>query len=110
MLLRAGEVVAGPAKPRSGGRGCVPSIWARGPRPAGAPAGRHGGQNGLDLTAADPVLTLTAGEPVPDAVVRTGPAGRAQSAARAATEWPWRWWVADSPGGLDVSARGSSRA
>ena len=97
VLLRAGEVVAG-ADEAARRRPDVRRIdWARGPARLARLLGITGAQNGLDLTAGGPVLTLLPGERVADDDVRTGPRVGLNPRLGAAAEWPWRWWIADSP-------------
>ena len=97
VLLRAGEVIAGADEAAKRRPGVRPVDRARGPARLARLLGVTGEQNGLDLTAPNPVLTLTAGESVAEADVRTGPRVGLNPRLAAATEWPWRWWIADSP-------------
>jgi DNA-3-methyladenine glycosylase len=97
VLLRAGEVVAGEAEAvvrRPGVRGVD---RARGPARLARLLGISGEQNGLDLTLGGSVLTLLPGAPVADDNVRVGPRVGLNPRLGEAAEWPWRWWIADSP-------------
>jgi DNA-3-methyladenine glycosylase len=97
VLLRAGEVVGG------GDEAALrrPSVrridWARGPARLARLLEITGEQNGLDLTRGGPPLTLLPGAAVSDAEVRVGPRVGLNPRLGDAAEWPWRWWIADSP-------------
>jgi DNA-3-methyladenine glycosylase len=97
VLLRAGEVVAG-AGEAARRRPEVRAVdRARGPARLARLLGISGAQNGLDLTVGGPPLTLLMGEPVAEADVRVGPRVGLNPRLGDAAQWPWRWWVADSP-------------
>jgi DNA-3-methyladenine glycosylase len=100
VLLRAGEVVGGPAS-EAAAAARRPSVRrndrARGPARLARLLGITGEANGTNLTLGRPPLALFAGEPVPDENVRTGPRVGLNPRLGEAFMWPWRWWVADSP-------------
>ncbi len=100
VLLRAGEVAGGTASQAEAARRRPrdrPVDRARGPARLARLLEITGSANGLDLTRGEPPLTVLAGAAVPDEAVRTGPRVGLNPNLGPAAEWPWRWWVADSP-------------
>jgi DNA-3-methyladenine glycosylase len=91
VLLRAGSVVEGAETVMSRRPGARARDLARGPARLCTALAIGPDRNGVDITHAP--LFLTAGEPVPDALVRTGPR---VGVARAA-DLTWRYWIADDP-------------
>ncbi|HEX4429812.1 MAG TPA: DNA-3-methyladenine glycosylase [Frankiaceae bacterium] len=96
VLLRAGDVVAGADEAALRRPGVRRIDWARGPARLTRLLGVTGVQNGLDLTAGGPPLTLLPGAPEADDNVRVGPRVGLNPRLGEAAEWPWRWWIADS--------------
>ncbi len=94
ILLRAGEVVRGTqiaAQRRPTARG--PAEFARGPARLAASLGLGRDQDGTDLCAADSVVQL---ESMPARASRHVLTGRRVGIA-AATDRPWRFWLAAEP-------------
>ena len=90
VLLRAGRVVAG-ADVAAGRRpGSSARDLARGPARLCKALGIDGSVNGTFLGS--PVV-VSAGEPVPDALVATGP----RVGVTGDAERPWRYWVEGDP-------------
>jgi DNA-3-methyladenine glycosylase len=95
VLLRAGEVLSDPGvahvrRPTARGRDAE---LARGPARLCTLLGIGREQNGVDVLDPASPVRLEAGEPVPDADVRTGP----RVGVAAGQQRPWRFWVAGSP-------------
>jgi DNA-3-methyladenine glycosylase len=91
VLLRAGRVVAGLDTARERRPAGPERDLARGPARLCKALGVDGSRNGADLL--DGPFAMTAGEPVPDDAVRTGPrVGVTRSA-----DLPWRFWVDGDP-------------
>lgn len=94
VLLRAAEVTGGSElalarKPRTRGAGS----YAIGPAVLTAVLGVGRDHNGLDLLDADSAVRLVPGERVPAERVRSGP----RVGVAAAEQYPWRFWIGDSP-------------
>lgn len=95
VLLRAGEVLsdlgaAHARRPTARGRDAE---LARGPARLCMVLGLGREHNGVDVLSPRSSVRLEAGEPVPDADVRTGP----RVGVAAGQQRPWRFWVAGSP-------------
>ena len=99
VLLRAGEVVGESALAAAALRRpeVRPVDRGKGPARLARLMEITGQDNGTDLTLGEPPLSIVAGRPVPDARVRTGPRVGLNPKLGEAFDWPWRWWVADSP-------------
>jgi DNA-3-methyladenine glycosylase len=89
VLLRAGEVVAGPDVAREHRNGAPDRDLARGPARLCVALGIELTDNGNDLAAGP--IRLALGEP--PAEVLTGP----RVGLRGAPDRPWRFWVAGDP-------------
>ena len=109
VLLRAGEIVGGDAEARARRPEIRPLNRARGPARLTRLLGVDGGANGTDLSAPGSVVTISAGRPVPEADVRTGPRVGLNPRMGDAAQWSWRWWVADSPAVSTYRPGGSRR-
>ncbi len=109
VLFRAGEVVDGADEAELRRPGVRQVDWGRGPARLARLFRVTGEQNGLDLTASDASLRLMRGERVAGAKVRTGPRVGLNPRMGEAAEWPWRWWIADSPA-VSTFRRGGLRA
>jgi DNA-3-methyladenine glycosylase len=97
VLLRAGEVVSGEDVAALRRPGVRRHDWARGPARLARLLSITGEQNGLDLTRADAGLVVLPGEPVAAENIRVGPRVGLNPRMGQAAQWPWRWWIADSP-------------
>ena len=98
VLIRALEPLEGRdvIAARRAGRPVL--AWTSGPGKLTQALGITGAHNRLDLTAPDATLWIEAGEPVPDAQVRTGPRiGLGKHVREPWLSMPWRWWIADNP-------------
>lgn len=94
VLLRAGEVLTG--MPVAGVRrrpATKPQHLARGPAGLASVLGIAAEQNGMDLCAADSVVTIRRGTPIPANSISSGP----RVGVSAAAELPWRFWQAGAP-------------
>lgn len=94
VLVRAGEVLsdvgaAHARRPTARGRDAE---LAKGPARLCALLGLGREHNGVDVLSPSSPVRLSAGSPVPDADVRTGP----RVGVAAGQERPWRFWVAGS--------------
>jgi DNA-3-methyladenine glycosylase len=98
VLLRAGEVVDGLEAAQARRPGVPDRDLGRGPARLARLLAITGEDNGVDLTTAGPPLDLLAGDRIPDGLVRTGPRVGLNPAMGEAADWPWRFWVSDSPG------------
>ena len=97
VLLRAGEVVDGVDVAAARRPDVRPRDLGRGPARLARLLGITGEENGVDLTAGAPPLTLQPGERVPDRRVRSGPRVGLNPRMGEAADWPWRFWVDGSP-------------
>jgi DNA-3-methyladenine glycosylase len=87
VLLRAGRVVGGAEIAASRRPGSSPRDLARGPARLTKALGIDGDCNGADLGRGP--IRVHPGDPVPDALVRTGPrVGVARGG-----DLPWRYWI-----------------
>lgn len=94
VLLRAGRVSAGAELARSRRPAArTDAELARGPARLAAALGITGTATGTDLLDPAAPIRLSAGAPVPDAAVRTGP----RVGVAVAAEVPWRLWVDGDP-------------
>jgi DNA-3-methyladenine glycosylase len=93
VLLRAGAVVAGADRATSRRPRSTARDLARGPARLTQALAIDRDQDGVDVTAARSPLRVTIGDPVPDALVRSGP----RVGISTATDWPWRLWVDGDP-------------
>ncbi|MET3805442.1 DNA-3-methyladenine glycosylase [Nakamurella sp. UYEF19] len=94
VLLRAGEVLSGvelAASRRAGGTRL--EHLGRGPAGLASVLGLGAEQNGLDLCLTSSRVTLRTGEPVPDALLSSGP----RVGVNVGAQLPWRFWVTGSP-------------
>ncbi len=91
VLLRAGRVIAGEEAALARRPGSSVRDLARGPARLCKALGIDGVLNGADLLRGP--VSLSAGEPVPDSAVTTGP----RVGVAAEKERPWRYWVAGDP-------------
>jgi DNA-3-methyladenine glycosylase len=95
VLLRAGEVVAGCELARSRRPGASDRDLARGPARLTKALGVTGEKGGTDLLdPRSPFRLLPPQEPVPAALVRSGPRVGVGGAGAAT---PWRFWVDGDP-------------
>jgi DNA-3-methyladenine glycosylase len=93
VLLRAGEVIAGVDLASNRRPNARPRDLARGPARLTMALGIDRAQNGVDVTAPDSVLRLSAGQGPTAGDVRQGPrVGVSQAADR-----PWRFWIDGDP-------------
>jgi DNA-3-methyladenine glycosylase len=98
VLLRALEPLEGLDVIAARRDGRPPTGWASGPARLTQALGIGGAQNRADLTTPEAGLWIEAGDPVPEALVRTGPRiGLGKHVAEPWRSIPWRWWVAGSP-------------
>jgi DNA-3-methyladenine glycosylase len=100
VLLRAGEVVGGAASVEEAALRrpkLRPADRAKGPARLARLLQITGDANGTDVTVGGPPLAVFADQAVKDADVRTGPRVGLNPRMGAAADWPWRWWVRDSP-------------
>jgi DNA-3-methyladenine glycosylase len=105
VLLRAGEVVGGLDVARSRRPAARSDAeLAKGPARLTTVLGLERGHNGVDLTSPTSPVRLMAGDPVPAAMIRSGP----RVGVAVAMDVPWRFWVADSPA-VSVYRRGGKR-
>lgn len=88
VLLRAGEVIDGLELARSRRHGAPDRDLARGPARLTKALALHRSDDGLDVCGGSG-LTVGPGEPVPDALILTGPR---VGVSQGATE-PWRFWI-----------------
>jgi DNA-3-methyladenine glycosylase len=93
VLLRAGEVMAGHDVVAARRPAAKPRDYARGPARLCVALGIGRELNGTDLTRTRSPLWLSAGDPVADESVLTGPRVGISSAA----DRPWRFWIAGEP-------------
>jgi len=97
VLLRALEPLDGLDVIAARRAGRPPTEWAAGPARLTMALGIDGTLNRADLTTRDAGLWIEAGDPVPDAQVRSGPRiGLGKHVAEPWRSIPWRWWVAGS--------------
>ncbi len=97
VLLRALEPLEGLDAMAARRDGRPPTEWTSGPARLTLALGVDGRLNRADLTTPEAGLWIEAGDPIPEAEVRTGP--RVGLGKRVAEPWlsmPWRWWVAGS--------------
>jgi DNA-3-methyladenine glycosylase len=93
VLLRAGEVVDGLATAEERRPGVRPRDLARGPARLCRTLAVDRSLDGVDVTKARSPITVSAAEPVADALVRVGP----RVGISAAADWPYRLWVDGDP-------------
>jgi DNA-3-methyladenine glycosylase len=93
VLLRSGEVVAGPEIASARRKGTKPRDWARGPARLTIALGVGRELDGADVASPKSQLQVRRGMPVDDALVRWGPRVGVSSAA----EVPWRAWIDGDP-------------
>ena len=91
VLLRAGRVIDGVDAALARRPGSSERDLTRGPARLTKAMGIDGTLDGVDLVRGP--VRLSAGEPVPDAVVRTGP----RVGVTLDADLPWRYFVADDP-------------
>jgi len=94
VLLRAGEVVDGVDLAHARRPRATERDLARGPARLTVALAVDGAYGGVDLLDPASPLTLTAGEPVDPARVRTGPRVGVGGAGAAT---PWRFWLDGEP-------------
>ena len=112
VLLRAGEVVdTGDSLAEAVRRRPQLRAVDRGKGPARLARLREidGSANGADVSGDESPLRVTAGEPVGEEFVRTGPRVGLNPRLGDAADWPWRWWDARSPA-VSVFRPGGLRA
>lgn len=103
VLIRAGEVVDGHDLAAERRAGIRERDWARGPARLASTLALDGTHTWRDFTQpalgdVEPIdLTITAGEPVPDSLVRTGPRVGVSGPGGDGTAYPWRFWVDEDP-------------
>ena len=99
VLLRAGEVLGLRGQAEAALR--RPQVRAvdrgKGPARLARLLNIDGTDNGTNLTLGRPPLAVREGTLVADRDVRTGPRVGLNPKLGDAFDWPWRWWVADSP-------------
>jgi DNA-3-methyladenine glycosylase len=106
VLVRGGEVVEGLELARSRRPTARRDAeLAKGPARLTGVLGLQREHNGVDLTDASSPVRLLAGEPVPPAMIRTGP----RVGVAMAMDVPWRFWVDGSPG-VSTYRRGGKAA
>jgi DNA-3-methyladenine glycosylase len=93
VLLRAGEVLDGVAIAEARRTGARPRDLARGPARLCVALGVDRSFDGIDVTRARSSLTVSVGEAVADAAVRTGP----RVGISKAMDWPYRFWIDGDP-------------
>ncbi|CAO5180091.1 putative 3-methyladenine DNA glycosylase [Frankia sp. AiPs1] len=96
VLLRAGEVVEGADMIRGRWPTLAHRDLARGPGRLGRVLGASAALTGTPVTGGGPLLVESAAAPsvtARSAEIRSGP----RIGIRAATEWPWRFWLAADP-------------
>ncbi len=99
VLIRALEPLEGLERIAAHRAGRPRREWTSGPARLTQALAIDGALNGIDLTVPGP-LTIEAGQPVPEAAIRTGPRIGIAYAPEPWRSRPWRFWLADSP---DVS-------
>ena len=103
VLVRAGEVVDGHDVAAARRPGVRERDWCRGPARLATTLALDGSHTGRDfcrpLLGSMPAidLELTAGVPVEDATVRTGPRVGVSGPGGDGTAYPWRFWTAGEP-------------
>lgn len=98
VLLRAGEVVDGHDIAQGRRPGVRERDLARGPGRLTAALGISGEDNGAALTGRGAPFALHAPtEPVPDALVRTGPRVGVSGPGGEGEAHPWRYWIDGEP-------------
>jgi DNA-3-methyladenine glycosylase len=93
VLLRAGEVVGGVDVASERRLNARPRDLARGPARLCVALSVDRTLDGADVTKARSPITVSEAEPVPDALVRTGP----RVGISVATDWPYRLWIDGDP-------------
>jgi DNA-3-methyladenine glycosylase len=93
VLLRAGEVVAGPEIASARRQAPKPRDWARGPARLTIALGVGRELDGADVTSTQSSLQVRRGVAVDDALVRWGP----RVGVSTAGDVPWRAWIDGDP-------------
>jgi DNA-3-methyladenine glycosylase len=92
VLLRAGEVVAGPDVAARRRPGIPRRDWARGPARLASTLALTGAQSGLDACTGEELVFRLPATHVPAAHIRTGPRVGVSGAGGEAA-YPWRFWL-----------------
>lgn len=98
VLIRALEPLEGESVLAAHRAGLPRAQWTNGPGRLARALVVDGSHNQIDLTTSAAGLWVEAGDPVPDAQVRTGPrVGLGKHVSEPWLSIPWRWWVVDHP-------------
>ncbi len=93
VLLRAGEVVDGHEIAARRRPGIRERDWARGPARLARTLALDGEHSGADLLSAPGLSLLVPEQPVPAALLRTGPRVGVSGPGGDGTAYPWRFWI-----------------
>jgi len=94
VLLRAGRVVSDPGVARVRRPTATRDTdLGRGPARLASLLGLDRTRNGVDVTSPDSSVRILAGDPVPEARIRSGP----RVGVAVAAELPWRFWIDGAP-------------
>jgi DNA-3-methyladenine glycosylase len=93
VLLRAGEVVDGHEVAARRRPGIRERDWARGPARLARTLALGGEHSGVDLLSAPGLSLLVPEQPVPAALLRTGPRVGVSGPGGDGAAYPWRFWI-----------------
>ncbi len=98
VLIRAIEPLEGEPFMAAQRAGLPRLAWTNGPGRLSLALNVTAAHNTVDMTTTAAGLWIEAGEPVPDAQVRTGPRiGLGRHVQEPWLSIPWRWWLAGNP-------------